>query len=150
MMKRTLWLPLCLIVALPVLAQDRPVARHIPASEATSIIAKALADKQPQLASAANYNMQVLRRTEAGVSEFHQKRTHVFFIQDGEATLVTGGALEGRKETGPGELRGTSVSGGTTVQLKKGDVVVVPAATVHWFRDVRPQITYYSVNIDQP
>lgn len=150
MTNRTFWLALCLIVAAPVLAQDRPAARHIPASEATAIIEKALAAKQPQLASAANYNMQVLRRTEAGMSEFHLKRTHVFFIQDGEATLVTGGTLEGQKETGPGELRGTSVAGGTTMQLRKGDVVVVPAATVHWFREVRPQVTYYSVNIDQP
>ena len=145
-----LGLALVLIVAAPLLAQDRPVARHIPASEATAIIEKALAAKQPQLASAANYNMQVLRRAEAGVSEFHQKRTHIFFIQDGEATLVTGGTLEGQKELSAGELRGTGVSGGTTVELKKGDVVVVPAATVHWFREVRPQVTYYSVNIDQP
>ena len=147
---RLVCLALCLTLAAPLLAQDRPVARHIPASEAAEIIDKALAAKQPQLASSPHYNMQVLRRAEPGTPEFHQKRTHVFFIQDGEATLVTGGAFEGQRELSPGELRGTSISNGSTMVLRKGDVVVVPAATLHWFREVRPQITYYSVNIDEP
>ena len=121
-----------------------------PAGEAASIIQKAIAAKQPQLASASNFNMMVLIRAEPGTPEFHQKRTHVFFIQDGEATFVSGGSFEGPKEISPGEIRGTSIVNGISVQLRKGDVVVVPAATPHWFREVRPQITYYSVNIDQP
>jgi mannose-6-phosphate isomerase-like protein (cupin superfamily) len=139
----------CLTVV-PLLAQNRSAVLHVPAGEAASIIEKALADKKPQLAAAPNYNMMVLRRAEPATPEFHLKRSHVFFIQDGEATFVSGGTIEGQKETGPGEIRGTSITNGTTMQLKKGDVVVVPAATPHWFKEVRPQITYYSVNIDQP
>lgn len=150
MKNNRLWLALLVTVAAPVFAQNTPIARHIPAGEAASILDKALAARQPQLASGGNYNLQVVRRAEPGMVEFHLKRAHVFFIQDGEATLVTGGTMEGPKDTGPGEQRGTSVSGGTTVLLRKGDVVTVPAATVHWFKDVRPQVTYYSVNIDQP
>ena len=123
---------------------------HVSAAEAASIIANALAAKQPQLAVASNYNVQVLRRDQSAIPEFHLRRTHVFFVQDGEATFVSGGSFEGQKEIAPGEIRGTSIANGTTVQLRKGDVVVVPAGTPHWFREVRPQITYYSVNIDQP
>jgi mannose-6-phosphate isomerase-like protein (cupin superfamily) len=130
--------------------QDHPPAIHIPASDAASFIDKALATKQTQLASTSEYNLQVLRRTEAGTPEEHLKRTHVFFIYEGEATLVTGGSFVGQHEISPGELRGTSIANGRTVQLRKGDVVVVPAGTPHWFREVRPQITYYSVNIEQP
>ena len=62
------FLTLCVALTAPVRAQDRPVARHIPASEAAAIIDKALASKQPQLASSSNYNMQVLRRAEARVA----------------------------------------------------------------------------------
>jgi mannose-6-phosphate isomerase-like protein (cupin superfamily) len=148
-MLRIVALTLCLAVV-SVRAQGGKATVHVPATEAASIIAKALAAKQPQLASASNYNVQVLRRAEAGTPEFHAKRTHVFFIQDGEATFMSGGTIEGQKEISAGELRGTSMTNGTIVQLRPGDVVVVPAATPHWFREVRPQITYYSVNIDQP
>jgi mannose-6-phosphate isomerase-like protein (cupin superfamily) len=146
---KALGFALCLTVV-SLTAQDRKSVVHVPAGEATSIIEKALAAKQPQLAAASNYNVNVLRRAEAGTPEFHLTRTHVFFIQDGEATFVTGGSFEGQKEISPGEIRGTSIANGTVMQLRKGDVVVVPAATPHWFREVRPQITYYSVNIDQP
>jgi mannose-6-phosphate isomerase-like protein (cupin superfamily) len=134
----------------PPRASAAPPAIHIPASDAASFIDKALATKQTQLASTSEYNLQVLRRTEAGTPEEHLKRTHVFFIYEGEATLVMGGSFVGQHEISPGELRGTSIANGRTVQLRKGDVVVVPAGTPHWFREVRPQITYYSVNIEQP
>ena len=147
---QVLVLTLCLI-AMPLHGQDRDKSVvHVPADAAASIIEKALAAKQPQLAAASNYNLQVLRRAEAGTPEFHLKRTHIFFIQAGEATFVSGGSFEGQREVSPGEIRGTSIANGTTVQLRKGDVVVVPAATPHWFREVRPDVTYYSVNIDQP
>ena len=138
------------VATMTLLAQDQKPAVYVPAAEAASIIQKALAAKQPQLAAASNYDVQVLRRAEAGTPEFHLKRTHVFFIQDGEATFVSGGTFEGQKEISPGEIRGTAIVNGTTVQLRRGDVVVVPAGTPHWFREVRPQVTYYSVNIDQP
>ena len=133
-----------------VMAQGTQAARHIPASEATAIIEKALASKQTQLAAGKNYNLMVLRRTGVSEAEFHQKRTHVFFIQDGEATFVTGGEMVEMRETGPGERRSKSVSNGTTVTLHKGDVVVVPPATIHWFKEAPTQVTYYSVNIDEP
>ena len=138
------------VATVPLFAQDQKPVVYVPAAEAASIIQKALTAKQPQLAAASNYDVQVLRRAEAGVPEFHLKRTHVFFIQDGEATFVSGGTFEGQKEISPGEIRGTAIANGTTVQLRRGDVVVVPAGTPHWFREVRPQVTYYSVNIDQP
>ena len=143
-------LALCATMPASIAAQDKTAARHIPAAEAAAILEKALSSKQPQLASASNFNLMVVRRAEPAMSEFHQKRAHVFFVFDGEATLVTGGTIQGSKELSPGELRGTGVANGATMQLHKGDVVVVPAATPHWFADVRPQITYYSVNIDQP
>ena len=45
---------------------------------------------------------------------------------------------------------GTSIEGGTTYHLSKGDVVTVPAGTPHWFKEVPSSISYYTVKIIKP
>ena len=88
------------------------------------------------------------RRT-AGEVEVHEKTNHVFIIVEGEATFVTGGTLVGAKDTAPGQIRAASVQGGQTHQLKKGDVITIPAKTPHWFKDVPTKtIAYYAINTE--
>ena len=69
---------------------------------------------------------------------------------EGDATFVTGGTMVGGKSTGPGQLRGTGIDGGQTMQLKKGDVVLVPAGTPHWFKEVPKSVVYYTVKAIRP
>ena len=89
------------------------------------------------------------RRT-AGEVEVHEKTNHVFIIVEGEATFVTGGTLVGARETAPDQRRASSVQGGQTYHLTKGDVITIPAKTPHWFKEVTTQtIAYYAVNIEQ-
>jgi mannose-6-phosphate isomerase-like protein (cupin superfamily) len=89
-------------------------------------------------------------RRGAGEVEVHEKTNHVFIIVEGEATFVTGGTLVGARETAPGQRRATSVQGGETYHLTKGDVITIPAKTPHWFKEVPTQtIAYYAVNTDQ-
>lgn len=102
------------------------------------------------LAAASDYNVQMLRRTAAGQVEIHTKETDIFYIVDGEATFVTGGTMIGGKETQPNQLRGTSIDGGETYRLKKGDSIVVPAGVPHWFRDIAQPINYFTVKIINP
>ena len=45
----------------------------------------------------------------------------------------------------PDEIRGSSISGGETRQLAKGDVVIVPAGVPHWFKEVSNPFLYYVV-----
>jgi len=88
------------------------------------------------------------RRT-AGEVEVHDKTNHIFIIVEGEATFVTGGTLIGAKNTAPGQIRATSMNGGQTHQLKKGDVITVPAKTPHWWKDVQSKtIAYYAINTE--
>ena len=88
-------------------------------------------------------------RRGAGEVEVHDKTNHIFIIVEGEATFVTGGTLVGAKNTAPGQIRATSVQGGTTHQLKKGDVITVPAKTPHWWKDVSTKtIAYYAINTE--
>ena len=89
------------------------------------------------------------QRRGAGEVEVHAKTNHVFIIVEGEATFVTGGTLVSAKQTAPDQVRASSVQGGQTHHLTKGDVITIPANTPHWFKEIPTQtIAYYAVNIE--
>ena len=88
-------------------------------------------------------------RRGAGEVEVHDKTNHIFIIVEGEATFVTGGTMVGAKNTAPGQIRAASLNGGQTHQLKKGDVITVPAKTPHWWKEVSTKtIAYYAINTE--
>lgn len=91
------------------------------------------------------YQVHTSRRNQAGEVEVHGVDTDVFYVLSGSATLVTGGRMVGGREIGPNEQRGTSIEGGTTRRIGKGDVVVIPAGTPHWFKEIDGPVTYYAV-----
>ena len=86
-------------------------------------------------------------RDKAGQVEVHDKETDVIYVVDGAATFVTGGKMVGGKVTRPGQLMGSDIIGGQTHHLSKGDVIVVPATTPHWFKDVPQSVSYYVVKV---
>jgi quercetin dioxygenase-like cupin family protein len=77
----------------------------------------------------------------------HVQDADVIYVLDGSATFVTGGALVEPHEIEPGEIRGRGIEGGETRTIAKGDVIIVPARTPHWFKDVKPPILYYVVKV---
>ena len=88
----------------------------------------------------------------------HDLVSEVYHIIDGMATLVTGPDLVDKKRrpahqdnvrllNGPGH-GASSIRNGVTHQLKKGDVIVIPAGTGHWFTKIDDHITYLMVRID--
>jgi len=85
------------------------------------------------------------RREESGQSEVHAADTDTFYVIEGSATFVTGGTVDGGKTTGPGEIRGTGISGGDSRTLSKGDIIVIPKGTPHWFKEVPKLVIYYVV-----
>ena len=89
------------------------------------------------------------RRTEGEV-EIHDKETDTFHVLEGEATLITGGAMTGGKVTAPNQQRGKNIIGGETYHLSKGDVIVIPAGIPHWFKEVPKSIDYYVVKVIKP
>ena len=106
--------------------------------------------KGGSLATAPDYTVSVLRRTAAGQVEVHEKETDIFYVVDGEATFVTGGTMIGGKVSRPNQLLGTDIQGGQTHQLKKGDVIVIPAGVPHWFKEVPQSIQYFTVKSIKP
>jgi len=64
-------------------------------------------------------------------AELHDASDDVYYVLDGGATLVLGGKLDSPKETDPGEWRSPRIIDGKTIEIKKGDLVVVPRGTPH-------------------
>mgnify|MGYP001309583265 CR=1 FL=1 len=94
-----------------------------------------------------NYMVHASRRDKAGQSEVHTLDTDVIYVLDGTATFVTGGTSVDPKMIAPNEFRGSRIDGGETRQLKKGDVIVVPKGTPHWFKQVDGVFKYYVVKV---
>ena len=88
----------------------------------------------------------------------HYKVSEVYYIMKGGATLVTGGTMVNAKvrpadspqvvhQDGPGET-GTAIEGGTTRDVKEGDVIIIPAGTPHWFSKIDGSLSYVVVRVD--
>ncbi len=115
---------------------------HFPAAK----VEDAFASGSPILEVDA-YKIHASRRDGPGKSEVHLVDTDIFYVLDGAATLVTGGALVGGETTAPNEIRGSAIDGGAVQRLAKGDLIVVPRGTPHWFKEVSPPFVYYTVKV---
>jgi uncharacterized protein GlcG (DUF336 family) len=94
-----------------------------------------------------NYMVHASRREKAGMAEVHELDADIIYVLEGTATLVTGGKSVDSKMTAPNEFRGTMIEGGETRNLKKGDVLIVPKGTPHWFKQVDGAFLYYVVKV---
>lgn len=96
-----------------------------------------------------HYTMLAFRKKSGG-GELHQNFADIFFILRGHATVVTGGRLIDEKTTGPGELRGKAVEGGTRQELRDGDVVHIPAGMPHQMLLADGDtVTYFVVKVEE-
>ena len=94
-----------------------------------------------------NYMVHASRREKPGMSEVHELDTDIIYVLDGTATFVTGGKSVDAKMVATNEFRGSMIDGGETRELKKGDVVIVPKGTPHWFKRVDGAFLYYVVKV---
>ena len=97
-----------------------------------------------------NSSMQLTRRETSGVPELHQNKADIFYVRDGEATLVEGGAIKNPKTTAPHEVRGESITGGSRHALGTGDLVHIPAGVPHQLLLAPGKtFTYIAIKVDQ-
>jgi quercetin dioxygenase-like cupin family protein len=81
-----------------------------------------------------NYYVEYAQRSDQGnVPEVHTHWTHYIQVLSGEATLIYGGTVSNAKETGPGQIRGDAIVGGTTMTVRAGDFLQIPAGMPHQF-----------------
>jgi glc operon protein GlcG len=94
-----------------------------------------------------NYMVHASHRDGPGMAEVHTRDTDILYVLEGSATIVTGGAVVDGKSTAADEIRGTAIRGGESRRLSKGDVMVVPSGTPHWFQEVKGPLHYYVVKV---
>jgi quercetin dioxygenase-like cupin family protein len=127
-------------------AEPPPPPKEVVKIEHTDVEA-AFAQGRPILSNN-SYKIQAGRRVAApGQVEVHEHDTDIFYVQEGTATFVTGGTVEESKTTGAGEIRGKAIVGGTKHTLQKGDMIVVPAGTPHWFTELSNPFLYLVVKV---
>lgn len=93
------------------------------------------------------YTVHASHRDKAGVAELHELDADVIYMLEGSATFVTGGTMVDAKTTAPNEVRGTEIKDGQTHTITKGDVIIVPAGTPHWFKEISGPINYYVIKV---
>lgn len=75
----------------------------------------------------------VAYRNGSGEAELHEKQADLLLIRSGEGTVLVGGKMIEGKPSAPDEVRGKSIEGGTRYPIAAGDVLYIPANTVHQF-----------------
>jgi len=93
-----------------------------------------------------SHNMSIGRRTNDGEAELHEGFVDIFVVQAGEATLVTGGAIENPRTEKPGEIRGSGIKGGEKRTLRPGDIVRIPNSLPHQVQ-VQKDFTYFVIKV---
>ena len=94
-----------------------------------------------------NYMVHTSKREQPGLAEVHALDTDIIYVVEGTATMVTGGTAVETKTIAPDEVRGARIEGGETRQLVKGNVIIVPNGTPHWFKDVSGTFLYYTIKV---
>ncbi|MFZ1084359.1 MAG: hypothetical protein WAN35_05295 [Terracidiphilus sp.] len=99
--------------------------------EAMAAKAKATGSSGSTLVDYGSYKLQLSVRTTSGGAEVHAHFNDVMIVEQGSATLITGGTVVDAK-TGPdGETRGSRIIDGTSRTLVAGDMVTIRAGTPH-------------------
>jgi mannose-6-phosphate isomerase-like protein (cupin superfamily) len=145
-------------VAQPAPAQNTPPPAKLfaGAADVTAMIAKAKAERKPDqpnfvqpIVRLAPYSANLEHRI-SGVNapaSVHERDAEMFYVVEGSGTLVTGGKLREEKRTNAENLTGSAIDGGTPRRLVKGDWVMVPERTAHWFTQIDGTLVLMSIHL---
>jgi mannose-6-phosphate isomerase-like protein (cupin superfamily) len=161
------WLPIVALIGafVPHSSSAQAPAGQAPASaprlfasagDVTAMIERARKERKPDQA---NFIQPIvgLRRFNANLeyraaginapAASHDKDAELFYVVEGAGTVVTGGTLKDERRTNPENLTGTAIAGGTSRKLAKGDWVLVPEKTPHWFTQVEGALVLMSIHL---
>ena len=144
-----------MLVALPalslsLLAQGAGVApaAYMSAADISKSLSTAVAaDAAAGAAVTVAPGIAVRRRSGGGEPQYaiiHPLSMEMYYIIEGTASLATGGALDPPPPApaDPDIVRSKTIKNGLTRKAAKGDVIVVPPGTPHWFNAIDGTITY--------
>ncbi len=158
---RTIGITLAVTLVAAVAGAQPPAAQTMKtfasSADVAALAAKAKSERkegQPVVAERilqlAPYNANLEYRASVGPAAVHQREAEMFYVIDGSATLVTGGKLTNESRTNAENLSGTGIEGGMSRAVAKGDFVIVPENTPHWFSAINGTITLMSLHVPRP
>jgi mannose-6-phosphate isomerase-like protein (cupin superfamily) len=126
----------------------------VSASDVTALIAKAKAERKGDQALLAQsmiqlapYNVSLEYRAAVANAAVHETEAELFYVIDGSATLVTGGKLTNENRTNAANLSGSGIEGGVSRRVAKGDFIMVPEGTPHWFSAIDGTVVLMSLHL---
>jgi mannose-6-phosphate isomerase-like protein (cupin superfamily) len=77
------------------------------------------------------YRAQLEYRPGTSPAAVHEKDAELMIVLEGTGNIVTGGKLVNEKRNNANNLGGSSITGGNSQAVVKGDTLIVPANTPH-------------------
>jgi len=151
-------LTLILVSAAAAAQQPAPSSRTmVSAADVAALIAKAKVDRKENQALLAQsmirlapYNVSLEYRAAVANAAMHETEAELFYVVDGSATLVTGGKLRNETRTNAANLTGSGIDGGVSRHVAKGDFIMVPEGTPHWFSTIDGTVVLMSLHLPLP
>ena len=147
-------------VAVSAGAQEPLPATDVTAAQMQAFLAalprNAINDLPVRVADVGGYRVGVFGvfrpKTDPGDAIAHETRTsEVYYILEGGGTLVTGGKIvnprpiPANRSPGP---RGEKIEGGVTRHVSKGDLIIIPGRTPHWWSSLDGDLNYMIIRPD--
>jgi mannose-6-phosphate isomerase-like protein (cupin superfamily) len=124
------------------------------AADVTALIEKArgqIKTGQPMVAlpivQVAPYRANLEYRVAVGPASVHDKEAEMFLVLEGSGTVVTGGTLKDERRTNPDNRSGSGIDGGSSRNVAKGDFILVPEGTGHWFSAINGTLVLMSIHL---
>src|SRR5277367_4532294 len=127
-MKPKRLIALAVLAAMPVEAHGQVTFKHISASQAAQMVS---GSETPTIASDEKFSMSLHKRVVSGHVEKHMGWNEELVIQKGDVLLNYGDTASNAREVSPGEFNGDAITGGKSVMLHAGDIVILPAGLWH-------------------
>jgi mannose-6-phosphate isomerase-like protein (cupin superfamily) len=159
---RTILIGTACVVLAAAAATQRAVAQApaprlaVSAAEVATFVAKARNERKPDqanfiqpLVQLAPYTVNLEYRVGSVVAaaSVHEREAELFYVLDGSGTMVTGGKLRDEKRTNAENLTGAGIEGGMSRHVAKGDFVMVPENTPHWFSQIDGTLVLASFHV---
>jgi mannose-6-phosphate isomerase-like protein (cupin superfamily) len=134
-------------------AAPQPPKEFASAAEVQAMMAKAKNDRKDgqaivnqNILRLAPYQANLEYRASVGPASQHDTEAEMFYVVEGSGTLVTGGTMPGATKTGD-NWSGASIEGGNTRAVGKGDFIMVPEKTPHWFSKIDGVLVLMSIHL---
>jgi mannose-6-phosphate isomerase-like protein (cupin superfamily) len=133
-----------------------PLKTFASSADVAALITKAKNERKPDQA---NFVQPIVQRAPYTVNleyrvgglsanaAVHEREAELFYVVDGSGTMVTGGKLRDEKRTNPENLQGSGIDSGMSRRVAKGDFIMVPENTPHWFSQIDTTLVLMSVHL---